>query len=68
MILHSVHDHILPCSGSIALHRRFPSADLVLTTLFTHVNVRFSPRTLWSQVRELRALLRLFGQMIALQR
>jgi hypothetical protein len=68
MILHSVHDHILPCSGSIALHRRFPSADLVLTTLFTHVNVRFSPRTLWSQVRELRALLRLFGQMIRLQR
>lgn len=68
VILHSVYDHILPCSGSIALHRRFPSADLVLTTLFTHVNVRFSPRTLWSQIRELLVLLRLFGRMIALQR
>ncbi|MFZ5876277.1 MAG: hypothetical protein ACOYXU_07690 [Nitrospirota bacterium] len=68
LILHSVHDHILPCSGSIALHRRFPSADMVLTTLFTHVDVRLSPRTLWAHARELRALSRLFGEMVALQR
>ncbi|HET8760670.1 MAG TPA: hypothetical protein VFN94_06360, partial [Nitrospiria bacterium] len=67
MILHSVYDHILPCSGSIALYRRFPTADLVLTTLFTHVNVRFSPRALWTQIRELRALFRMFGRIIALQ-
>jgi pimeloyl-ACP methyl ester carboxylesterase len=68
LILHSVHDHVLPCSGSVALHRRFPSADIVLTTLFTHVDVRLSPRTLWSQARELLALSRMFGQLIALQR
>jgi pimeloyl-ACP methyl ester carboxylesterase len=67
MILHSVYDHILPCSGSLALHRRFPAADLVLTTLFTHVNVRVSPRALWTQVRELRALFRMLGGIIALQ-
>jgi pimeloyl-ACP methyl ester carboxylesterase len=68
LILHSVHDHILPCSGSVALHRRFPRADTVLTTLFTHVDVRLSPRTLWSHASELRALSRMFGQLIALQR
>ncbi len=68
LILHSVYDHILPCSGSLALHRRFPSAELVLTTLFTHVNLRLSARTLWSQAREVRALSRLFGGMVALQR
>jgi hypothetical protein len=68
LILHSVHDHVLPCSGSVALHRRFPSSDMVLTTLFTHVDVRLSLRTLWSHARELRALSRMFGQLIALQR
>jgi pimeloyl-ACP methyl ester carboxylesterase len=68
LILHSVHDHILPSSGSVALHRRFPSADIVLTTLFTHVDVHLSPRTLWSHAQELRALSRMFGQLIALQR
>ncbi|MFZ5863312.1 MAG: hypothetical protein ACOYXR_10795 [Nitrospirota bacterium] len=68
LILHSVYDHILPCSGSMALHRRFPSAECVLTTLFTHVNVRVSARAIWSQARELLALSRLFGRMIALLR
>jgi hypothetical protein len=67
VILHSVYDHILPCSGSIELHRRFPVGELVLTTLFTHVNLRLSPRALWSQVRELRAVVRMFRELIALQ-
>lgn len=68
VILHSVYDHILPCAGSVALHRRFPTSTLVLTRMFTHVNPRLSPTALWSQGRELRALLRIFGDLMALQR
>lgn len=67
VILHSVYDHILPCAGSIALHRRFPRSSLVLTRIFTHVNPRLSPVALWSQGRELRVLFRVFGELMALQ-
>jgi hypothetical protein len=68
VILHSVYDHILPCAGSVALHRRFPAATLVLTRMFTHVNPRLSLTALWSQGRELRVLVRMFGELMALQR
>lgn len=67
VILHSVHDHILPCAGSVALHRRFPGSRLVLTRIFTHVNPQLSPFALWSQGRELRSLFRVFGDLMALQ-
>jgi acetyl esterase/lipase len=67
VILHSVYDHILPCAGSILLHRQFPASRLVLTTIFTHVNPRLSPATLWSHGRELGALSRVFGELMALQ-
>jgi pimeloyl-ACP methyl ester carboxylesterase len=67
VILHSVYDHILPCAGSVALHRRFPRSTLTLTTIFTHVNPRLSPAVLWSQGRELRALFRVFGELLAFQ-
>lgn len=68
VILHSVYDHILPCTGSIALHRQFPAAKLVLTTIFTHVNPRLSPAVLWSQGRELRAVVQVFGELMALRK
>lgn len=67
VILHSVYDHILPCAGSVLLHRQFPASRLVLTTMFTHVNPRLSPALLWSHARELRALSRVFGELMALQ-
>ncbi len=67
VILHSVYDHILPCAGSVALHRRFPDSRLVLTRIFTHVNPQWSPFALWSQGRELRSLFRVFGDLMALQ-
>lgn len=67
VILHSVYDHILPCAGSVALHRRFPTSTLVLTRMFTHVNPRLSLTALWSQGRELRALSRVFGELMMLR-
>lgn len=67
VLLHSGYDHVLPSSGSVALHRRFPSAELVLTTLFTHVNVRLTPGLAWSQLREFRNVARVFGRLMALQ-
>lgn len=67
VILHSVYDHILPCTGSILLHQQFPESRLVLTTIFTHVNPRLSPALLWSHARELGALSGMFGELMALQ-
>ncbi len=67
VVLHSVYDHVLPCSGSVALHRQFPTSSLTLTTVFTHVNPRLSLTTLWSQGRELWTLFRVFGELLALQ-
>jgi hypothetical protein len=67
VLLHSVYDHVLPCAGSIALHRHFPSSSLTLTTVFTHVNPRLSLAALWSQGRELRTLSRIFEDLSALQ-
>ncbi|MEO5656597.1 MAG: hypothetical protein ABIO65_01190 [Nitrospiria bacterium] len=67
VLLHSGHDHVLPSAGSLALHRRFPAAELVLTTLFTHVNVRLTPGLAWSQLREFRHVARVFGRLMALQ-
>lgn len=67
VIMHSVYDHVLPYAGSVALHRRFPSSTLVLTTLFTHVTLRLSPRGLAAHGRELRDLFRVFAALISLQ-
>jgi hypothetical protein len=67
VVLHSVYDHVLPCAGSVALHQLFPTSTLTLTTIFTHVNPRLIPTTLWSQGLELRALFRVFGELLALQ-
>ncbi len=67
VVLHSVYDHVLPCAGSVALHQRFPASGLTLTTIFTHVNPRLFPTTLWSQGCELRTLFRIFAELLALQ-
>jgi pimeloyl-ACP methyl ester carboxylesterase len=66
-ILHSAYDHVLPYTHSVRLHARFPSSDLVLTTLFTHVNPRLNPLTVLSHARELWKLLRVFYRLMAVR-
>jgi len=66
-ILHSAYDHVLPYTHSVRLHARFPSSDLVLTTLFTHVNPRLNPLTALSHARELWKLLRVFHRLMAVR-
>lgn len=67
VVLHSAYDHVLPTTGSLALARRFPAAELVITTLFTHVNVRLTAGRALSQYRELRKVFRVFQQLMAIQ-
>ncbi len=67
ILLHSGYDHVLPCTHSVRLHQRFPASELVLTTMFTHVNLRFNPRAVLSQVRELRNVSGVFASLMALQ-
>jgi pimeloyl-ACP methyl ester carboxylesterase len=66
-LLHSAYDHVLPYTHSVRLHARFPSSDLVLTTLFTHVNPRLNPFTVLSHARELWKLLRVFHCLMAVR-
>lgn len=67
IVLHSAYDHVLPTTGSLALARHFPAAELVITTLFTHVNVRLTAGRARSQYRELRKVSRVFQQLMAIQ-
>jgi len=67
ILLHSCYDHVLPYTHSVRLHHRFPASELVLTTMFTHVNLRFNPRALLSQAREFGKVSRVFASLMALQ-
>ncbi|MBI3609037.1 MAG: hypothetical protein HY207_13850 [Nitrospirae bacterium] len=67
ILLHSCYDHVLPYTHSVRLHQRFPASELVLTTMFTHVNLRLSPRAVLSQMRELGKVSGVFSRLMALQ-
>jgi len=67
MLFHSYYDHVLPYAHSVRLHERFPQSTLVLTALFTHVNVRMSPGVLWSRWGDVRRVVGVFASLMALQ-
>jgi hypothetical protein len=67
VLLHSGYDHVLPYTHSVRLHQRFPTSELVVTTLFTHVNVRLNPWGALAKLREVGRLSGIFHRLMALQ-